>query len=30
MADGARHLLVLRGAAGGSAIPSAFPDGRDA
>ena len=29
MADGARHLLVLRGDVGGSAIPTAFPDGRD-
>ena len=29
MADGARHLLVLRGEVGGTAIPTAFPDGRD-
>ena len=29
MADGARHLLILRGEVGGTSIPTAFPDGRD-
>ena len=29
MADGARHLLVLRSEVGGTEIPTAFPDGRD-
>ena len=30
MADDARHTLVLRDKVGGSSIPTAFPDGRDA